>query len=416
MAESEKVVTDKTLKAWLKMGAVDRGIGEGLTFVATEAGSKAGRASWILRYRFGGKHKEKVLGRYPDIALKEAREIARRDRGLIQQGVDVSAEKRKKKLEVLDRYNVEGLGHLWIEREIQPKYQHPQVVERVLRRHIYPVIGRLPVDEIQPAHVDDVLTRIVAAGAPTVANDALRYLTRMFHFAVKRKWIVSNPASEFEQSDAGGTEHPRTRALNRQELATLSKAMRDTPTFGRVNELAVWLLLAFCVRKMELLAAKWTEFDLAKGVWTLQKHRTKTSVTIAVPLAPPVITWLNELKVHAAGSEYLFPARRILKKRFEHISPDTLNAALKRLHLENTPHFTVHDMRRTARSLLAELGVSRFVAERALNHKLRGVEGIYDQFDYFEQRKEALTHWANLLDSISRGEPFNVVPLQRPAA
>lgn len=416
-----RIATDRTLRAWLSAGPVNRGVGDGLTFVATEASALLGKASWILRYRFGGRNKEKVIGRYPDISLKDARELARNDRAKIQQGVDVAAQKRREKLEAVDRHDVKGLGKMWMERHILPAYKNPEVVERVLRLHINPVIGKLPVEETRPIHIDDVLTRIVAKGSPTVANDALRYMFRMFHYAVKRKWIESNPVSGFEISDAGGTELPGERWLNRQELSALAEAMRITPNFGRLNELATWLLLALCVRKMELLSAKWSEFDLVNGTWILQPSRTKMSLRIEIPLAPQVVVWLNEVKVFAAGSDYLFPARRLVRKkegktrrnRFEHISPDTLNVALKRLNLLDIPHFTVHDMRRTARTLLGGLGVNHFVAERALNHKIRGVEGTYDHHDYFDERKDALSHWANLLDSIRTGKPYNVVGLDR---
>lgn len=424
MTGFERIATDRTLRAWLNGGPVDKAVGDGLTFVATEASARTGKASWILRYRFGGRNKEKVIGRYPDISLKDARELARNDRAKIQQGIDVASAKRREKLKAIDMHNVEGLGKLWMERHILSKYKYPEVVERVLRRHIYPVVGKIPIEEIRPVHVDDVLNRIVTAGAPTVANDALRYMFRMFHFAVKRKWIESNPAYGFEISDAGGTENPRERWLNRDEIAALADAMKTTANFGHINELAVWLLLALCVRKMELLSAKWAEFDLSKGVWSLQPSRTKKSVAIEIPLAPQVITWLNEVKVFACGSEYLFPARRIVTKkegkthrnRFDHISPDTLNVALKRLNLDDIPHFTVHDMRRTARTLLAELGVDRFVAERALNHKVRGVEGTYNRYDYFDARKDALERWASLLDSIRNSKSFNVIGINRKSA
>jgi len=223
--------TDKQ-RAWLSAGPVDRGVGDGLTFVATTAAARAGKGSWILRYRFGGRHREKVIGRYPDISPRR--------QGTCTQG----------------------------------KYKHPEALARVLRLHINPVIGRLPIDEVRPVHIDRVLTKIVRAGAPTGANDALRYMFRMFHFAVKRRWIESNPVYGFEISDAGGTESSRVRWLNREELAVLSRAMRETPNFGRLNELAVWLLLALCVRKMELLSARWSEFDLQEGIWSLRRNAT----------------------------------------------------------------------------------------------------------------------------------------------
>jgi integrase len=412
--------TDKNLRAWLNAGPVDKMIGDGLIFVASEAGARRGKASWILRYRFGGRQREKVLGRYPDISLKDARELARRDRALLQQGIDVSAVKRQEKLRAADMHNVAGLGKIWFERYIAGNYKHPQVVERVLRRHVYPVIGKLPVEEVRPVHIDTVLTKIVVGGAPTVANDAMRHMFRMFHFAVKRKWIDSNPVYGFKISDAGGTEIPRQRWLNREELTALAEAMRATLNFGRINELATWLLLALCVRKMELLSAKWSEFDLEQGIWRLRPNRTKTNIGIDIPLAPQVVEWLEEVKVFACGGEHLFPARRLIhmkngaprSNRFQHVSPDTLNVALKRLPMSDIEHFTVHDMRRTARTHMAAIGVDRFVAERALNHKLRDVEGTYNQYDYFDERKNALHRWATMLGAISRGEPYNVVSIR----
>lgn len=421
MTGFSRIATDKNLRAWLNAGPVDRGVGDGLTFFAKATSAREGKASWILRYRYGGRQREKVIGRYPDIPLKDAKDLARKDRALLQQGVDVGAVKRQEKLKAIDMHNVEGLAQIWYERHIVGKYKHPQVVERVIRRHIKPAIGKLPVEEVCPVHIDGVLTKIVAGGAPTVANDAMRYLFRMFHFAVKRKWIESNPVYGFEIADAGGTEKSRDRWLNREELATLAQSMRETATFGRLNELAVWLLLALCVRKMELLSAKWSEFDLDKGVWVLRPSRTKMNLAIDIPLAPPVIEWLQELKVFACGHVHLFPARRLIhikagvprKNRFEHVSPDTLNVALKRLSLDGVEHFTVHDMRRTARTHMAALGIDRFVAERALNHKVRDVEGVYNQYDYFDERKRALDRWAGLLLATNRGEVFNVVGIRQ---
>lgn len=71
--QGAKTVTDLTLRSWLNAGPVDRSVGNNLMFVASDAGARTGRASWILCYRFGGRKKEKVLGRYPDISLREDR-------------------------------------------------------------------------------------------------------------------------------------------------------------------------------------------------------------------------------------------------------------------------------------------------------------------------------------------------------
>ena len=81
-----------------------------------------------------------------------------------------------------------------------------------------------------------------------------------------------------------------------------------------------------------------------------------------------------------------------MSKRFGYISPDTINATLKKMFNDgkiSVEIFTVHDLRRTFRSLLASLSVLGHVAECCLNHKLKGVQGIYDRYDYLEERGEA---------------------------
>ena len=111
-------------------------------------------------------------------------------------------------------------------------------------------------------------------------------------------------------------------------------------------------------------------------------------------------------------SDYVFPSRRVSSK--PHIGADTLNRAISKLFgretgkkrqppnlMGNIEHFTVHDLRRTCRTLLAKLGVQGHIAERCLNHKLKGVEGIYNRHDYFEERKEALEKLVNKIQRIS---------------
>jgi integrase len=315
MNRQQRPITDRELRAWLAAGAVDRGVGEGLTFVASATAAQAGKASWILRYRLNGRSKEKVLGRYPELSLRDARERVRQDRAQIERGIDVAAAKQAEKALILEVPTVQRLGEAWLKRYIQPRYKHPEVVARVLRKHIDPVIGQVAPPDVQPAHIDRVLTRIVASGAPTVANDALRYMSRMFRMAVRNHWIERNPAADFDLLDAGGDEVPRDRWLTMEELQQLAQAMRATPNFGRENELAVWLLLALCVRKMELLSARWEAFDLDAGVWTLAREDTKTRSSIRIPLAKPVIAWLKEAKVFSFGKPYVFPARRLVRSR-----------------------------------------------------------------------------------------------------
>ena len=186
--------------------------------------------------------------------------------------------------------------------------------------------------------------------------------------------------------------------------------MRGTPNFGRENELAVWLLLALCVRKMELLSAALGSVRSRPGVWTLTK-------TTPRPAHRSASRWPNRCSPGCAGPKvlsfskaYVFPARRLVhrrlgalrKNRFQHVGPDTLNVALRRLQLANIEHFTVRHAQDGSRTF-AGMGVDRFVAERSLNHKAGQRRGIYDRHDYFAERHTALSAWAAALAKV---EPF----------
>ncbi|EMA2754524.1 site-specific integrase, partial [Escherichia coli] len=98
-----------------------------------------------------------------------------------------------------------------------------------------------------------------------------------------------------------------------------------------------------------------------------------------------------------------------------HIQESTLPVALAKVRAEmpEVPNFTIHDFRRTARTHLAALGVDPVVAERCLNHRIKGVEGIYNRYQYFNERRDALAKWTNLLVSLERGEHYNVTPIRR---
>ena len=139
------------------------------------------------------------------------------------------------------------------------------------------------------------------------------------------------------------------------------------------------------------------------AVWRLPASRTKTGSPLDIPLVSTAVDWLHELKVLDAGSEYLFPKRRRdRREHVPHVGRDTLNAALQRVKHGLRP-FTLHDLRRTARTQLAALGVRREVAKRCLGHAIRGVEGTYDRHDYFKERRAALEQWTGLLMEAQRG-------------
>lgn len=236
-------------------------------------------------------------------------------------------------------------------------------------------------------------------------------MKQLFDHAIKLGLLLNNPASAFKVNDAGGIEKSRERALSLEEIGQEFKIFREhSDSFSRDNYLACALLLLLAVRKSELTEAPWAEFDLNEKKWSLPKERSKSGVAIVIPLPPLAMKILEELKVRAFGSDYAFPNRKSSKNL--HMGKDTLNRAIAKLFgiepgrkqqppnvMGDIEYFTVHDLRRTCRSLLASLSVPPHVAERCLNHKLKGVEGVYDRYDYFEERKDALKKLADTLNN-----------------
>lgn len=361
---------------------------------------------WRMRYWLNGRQEKVTIGKYPAITIKKARKVRRDYQTAIEEGRSPMREKQIAKVENRTAGTVTALCDEFYERMILHKRKHPERVKRLFDAHVKPKLGSLLAKEVRPLQVDQVL-RTVAAKAPTTSNDLLSLMKAVFRYGVKRHYLEYNPAANFEIDDAGGEESARTRALSREEIAAWLKAMRETENFGRENELAFKVLLATCVRKSELVQARKDELDLDEAVWHLPAERTKTGAAIDIPLAPPVVQWLRELLVFSGRSEYLLPARNRHKRPT--MSPDTLNVALSRLELD-MEHFTVHDCRRTARTHLAALGVRPEVAEAALNHKRKGIEGVYNTYSYFDERRAALTAWADLI--VSMESDSNVTPIR----
>ncbi len=406
-------LSDVQLRAWIRDGGAIAGKsdGDGLTFTL----SAQGTATWTLRYRIAGRARELTLGRYPDLGLSEARKLAAAKRVDVQQVIDVAAVKQQKKAEAKQAANVEHLANLWLDNTIRRRHRHPEVTERVFRRDILPSLGKRDTKSITTPEIARLLAKINASGRPTIANDALRHLKAMFTYGEALGMVDKNPAERVKLEHAGGQEKSRTRALSSTEITKLMKAMHDAGTkFGRDNELAVKLLLALACRKMELFGAKWDEFDFSNNLWRIPATRVKTSESRELAIAPQVADWLQELKVRACGSDYVFPARRESKqKRFEHVSPDTTWRALHELN-HGLEAFTVHDLRRTSRSMMADIGVPFDVAEKILGHKLPGVAHVYDRGNSREQQRSALNRLALTLTELEAGcAQNNVVVLSR---
>jgi integrase len=380
---------------------------------------------WNFRYRFAGKQRIMNIGSYGQVSLSEARKTAKELRMRVSLGYDVASEKQDRKNSTIAKINASKnamtfgqLTDVFIDKKIIGHWKNANVIKLRIEKDIKPHLGGFPVEEVKPAHIDAMLQAIIERGSPAIANDILRLTKNIFNYAITRHIVQYNPASAFNTSDAGGKTTVRERTLSRAELVALFEAMRNPESgFTGQNLLTVKLLLLLAVRKTELIAAKQTEFDLNAGLWHLPADRTKTNAGITIPLSVPAVEALRALMALSEGSEYLLPARKVQTRKAPHIHENTINTALEKVKplMVDSADFCVHDFRRTARSHLAALGVDSHIAERCLNHKLKGIEGVYNHHDYLDERRKALELWAKLLIVCEQGKDWNVTTIRKRA-
>jgi integrase len=379
--------------------------GNGLQFTLP----KKGEAYWVYRYTdIHKKRREITIGKYSQMKLPEARSEASKLKLSQTKGADPLLEKRR--AEYTEINCCDALFDDWYETDLVKRVKHPNIPLRVYRKDISPVIGRIPVAKVNPLDIRKVIDEVVKSGRKTVANDTLMYMKQLFRHGIKLGLATFNPAASFTIHDAGGIEESKDRALTIDEIAKSFAVFRENiSSFGYENYYSCCLFLMLGVRKSELCEAKWIEFDMDSAVWNLPKERIKTGAPISIPLPTQAVKLLHVLKVRAGFSEYVFPPRRASGKL--HMGSDTLNRAITKLFgheagrkvqptnkMGDLQHFSVHDIRRTFRSLAAMLRIRGEVAERCLNHKLKGVEGIYNRHDYFEERKEAHQKISDLVE------------------
>jgi integrase len=246
----------------------------------------------------------------------------------------------------------------------------------------------------------------VDRGSPVMANRLLGMLKRMFAFAVERDILESSPCFMVK---APTKEAPRDRVLSQPEISTFWHAL-ETAKMSSLTRLALKLLLVTGQRRDEVVSASWSEFDLDDGAWEIPAERSKSGRAHRTPLSPLAVDLLSQLRELGHGSSWLFPSPKPGQPMAAAAVSHALRNNLEQMGVER---FTPHDLRRTCASRLAELGISRFVVARVLGHSDRSITGVYDRFEYWPQKKQALDSWGQRLMEIVSGKPpaENVVQL-----
>ncbi|WP_273034273.1 tyrosine-type recombinase/integrase [Spongiibacter tropicus] len=405
--------------------------------------SQEGSAFWIYRYISPEtkKRREMSLGSVKlngsdGLTHQQAQDKLSSQRELVKSGRDPLAEKERESRGSVIGKTVDDLAESYLS-WCQGRIENPQIYERLYRDEIKPVIGGDAFASIAPTDIIAVLDAVKVrrkkevGERPATTNDCLYLLRRIFKHGIKNGWYTrQNPTDTLSvKEDAGGEESARKRFLTSEEVETVFRVFRENiDVFGWENYTACALLLCLGVRKVQLTGLPWHEVDTENWVWTIPAEpedpgRNKSNREIAIPISPKIRHWFQCQRIISRGSDYVFPARRMSKRsKNPFMNHSTINRAIDGLFglpngkgrgpRENLmakagikEKFTVHDLRRTFRTHLSQIGTPLHISERCLNHSIDKLVETYDQHDWLEERAEAMDKLAERFISLIGDEP-----------
>ena len=361
--------------------------------------SGRGTKSFILVYRHRGRPRRLTLGRYPTLSLSDARRKALAALKTVSDGGDPSAIKEAGR----NSFRFDDAIAAFVAEHCQ---RHNRAVtaketERVLRQRFVRRWASRDLRDVTKQEIVDVIEGIWADGAPSAANHALAAVRKFFNWSVERGLLEESPCAGIRKPARAIA---RERVLSEEELAAVWNATEVTGyPFGRM----VQLLILLAQRRNEVASMRWCDIDRRDNLWTLPSEATKSNRAHSVPLAPQALAIIDGCqKLHEV---FVFPSGGADGRTFSGFSK-----AKRRLDAAaGVEDWTLHDLRRTAATHMARLGVAPHVVERILNHtsgSLGGVAGIYNRFSYLPEMRQALEAWAAHVDrivAIAPSEPYN---------
>ncbi|HCB2898425.1 TPA: tyrosine-type recombinase/integrase [Proteus mirabilis] len=362
--------------------------------------TKSGVISFRYDYRFNGRRETVTFGRYSadGITLAEARAELIEAKRLLNAGISPASKKRdgiesKKIGTVFKDYTVNFLN------DAQYADSTRAMKEAIIEKEIYPVFGKLQLEEITTPRLRALCEKIKDRGAKATALQVREIVGSVFTYAIDRGYEISNPADAIKASSIG-TFQARERAMSPKEIGILFRELENYSCYPTLK-LAVKFVLLTLVRKSEFIHATWDEIDFKNRQWVIPKGRMKGRKEHVIYLSDQAMDILTGMKVCAMGSDYLMPGRYDIKKTLSNAAlNNVIDGTVKRINekgIEFEP-VTVHDLRRTASTLLHEAGYNSDWIEKCLAHVQNGVRAVYNKAEYAEQRRKMLQEWADMVD------------------
>jgi len=328
----------------------------------------AGHKSFVIQYRAKGRSRRMAIDGVLD--LESARKRARALLGEVAHDRDPLQERRIESAR--ERETFQAIADSYFAREGK-KLRSAEHRRQALGRLVYPVIGARPIADIRRSEMVRLLDRIEDENGPVMADRTLAYVRRVMNWHASRSEEFRSPIVR-GMARTSSKERARARILSDGELRALWKAAEAAGPFGTF----IKFLLLTAARRSEASKMTWDEIN--DGVWLLPATRNKVKQDLARPLsgaARKLVARLPKIGRYVFTFDGVKPITGFSNLR------DRLDAACR------VKDWTLHDLRRTARSLLSRAGIAADVAEMCLGHVLTGVRGTYDRHEYHAEKKQA---------------------------
>jgi integrase len=339
-----------------------------------------------------------AIGGYPAVSLAAAREERDVARRLVGKGIHPSHNRMTERIKAVyegsNTFKAIAVEWLAANKAHWAPRSHRQR-ERILELDILPHIGALPMRHVTPAHAHTILRRIEsrAPQMAVLARQCFSSISRLAIMTMRGDVDIAYPLRSAVKVRA--TQHKTPLRVN--QIAAFFNSLERSPLYfpTKAGLQLMWLTLA---RPVEVIGARWEEFDLENAIWTIPAHRMKMRQPHAVPLPKQAMAILKLLRGVNRTSEYLIPNRTNPRKGASH------SLFIKALYsLGYAGKFTPHGIRVTGRTILGEQGHDRDVLERQLAHRDKKEVRAYDQGDRLEARRKVMQGWGDYLDGLCAG-------------
>ena len=371
-----------------------------------------GTRAFVLNYRLRGREHRFTIGAWPDwSALKAVRE-ARNLRQRVDRGENPIEDRTPSPTTVTVASILDDFMARHVRNKNQP-LRSADEYESAFNRLVKPRIGNLGIYEVRRSHVIKMLDEIEDANGPVMADRTLAYVRKAFNWYATRDDQFNVPIVR-GMARVKPKERARTRILSDDEIRIIWPVLDEAGTFGALAR----TLLLTAQRRDEVAHMQHNEIG-REGIWAIPAERYKTKRPNFVPLSKAALAVIAAQPKHE-DCDYVFPSRaktpysgfgKSKAKLDKAVFAVVKKQAKKGAKVEPMPNWTLHDLRRTAKTLMVRAGVRPDISERVLGHVIAGVEGTYDRHSYEDEKRDALEKLAEMVERILNPLPSNVQSL-----